>query len=127
MDNVHAMQIYNASCNVCQLSGKSIGRHKETEARGLLASEDLFTPGLFRRYCMMFPFSIHSEIITSSGPRMYAPSKGRVFGFESLFHMITSRQNLCHEPHPLVSGSHAEKNGEPLLFSLVARYSPTAS
>ena len=48
----------------------------------------------------MFPLSIHSETMTSSESRMYAPIKGRVFGSESLFHMITSRQNLCREPQP---------------------------
>ena len=57
--------------------------------------ESLFARGFCWRYCLMFPFFIHSETMTNSEPRMYAPIKGRVFGFESLFHMTTSRQNLC--------------------------------
>jgi hypothetical protein len=56
----------------------------------------------------MFPFSIHSDTMTSSEPRMYAPSKGRVFGFESFFHMNTSRQNLCHERKPFLRAIPSE-------------------
>lgn len=48
----------------------------------------------------MLPLPIHLETMTSSGPSIYAPIKGRVFGSESLFHMITSWQNLYYESQP---------------------------
>lgn len=95
VDNVHTVQIHDASCDVCQLPENSINNCHGSKRD--VTREGRFTRGFLRRYLVMFSFSIHSEIMTNSEPCMYAPSKGRVLGFESLFHMITSRQNLYHE------------------------------
>ena len=68
----------------------------------------------------MLPLSIHSETMTSSGPSIYAPIRGRVLGSESLFHMITSWQNLCRESQPLERTSLAERRTSFIFSSCVA-------
>ena len=82
---------------------------------GAFTKEGLFTCEFFRRYCLMLPLSIHSETMTSSGPCIYAPIKGRVLGSESLFHMITSWQNLCHQRLAIIV-RHSDKTTDLLYF-----------
>ena len=95
MNHRLAVDVHQSLRNVLELTSQAIVSDKQGQQRNRnRMSSNRFTSLFSLMYSLMFPPTIHSDIIANWVLSIVTPSSGNTFRWRRIFHVMTSLQNL---------------------------------